>query len=59
MVCNDLSLRCGIHREWRIQLRFFSGDLSLQCGIGLSGWTNFNSQLRSESITNTDYSFFK
>ena len=36
IICHDLTLPCGIHSEWRISLRFFSGDFSLPCGIAFT-----------------------
>ena len=36
IIRHDLSLPYCIHSESRISLRFFSGDLSLPCGIALT-----------------------
>ena len=35
----DLSMPCGIHSKWQISLPFFAGDLSLLCGIALTGYS--------------------
>ena len=41
-----------IASEWRISLRFFDGDLSLPCGIALSG---LQQPVQNPKVDNNNY----